>query len=148
MIESKETVINNKKFLVTQFMARDGLKLQFRLIKQVGPVVASMASFSSSDEDDAQIDVSAIAKALSQTIDEDSCFNLVMDLLKNVKYKNQDLREIDFDIAFAGDYKALFELIYFIIDFNYGNFFGVGGIGSLFKSNPSTMVHESFTKNV
>lgn len=143
MIETKEVLLNSKKFLVTQFMAREGLKLQFRLVKQLGPMMGSIASDLLLD---GKIDAVVIAKALSQRIDEDACFSLVMDLLKNVKFKNQDLREIDFDVVFAGDYKTLYELLYFIIDLNYGNFFGVGGIGNLLNKEPSTKEDESFVK--
>lgn len=139
MLETKEVTINSKKFLCTQFMAREGLKLQFRLIKQLGPVMGTLAS-------EGDIDASSIAKALSQKIDEDACFDLVMDLLKSTKYKNQDIRGTDFDIAFAGDYKTLFELLYFIIDLNYGNFFGAGGIGGLFSTREEATTEGSSIK--
>lgn len=144
MIQTKEVDINGKPFMITQFTAREGLKLQLRLIRQVGPIVGSIAT---SLEELGKLTPMAIARALSQKIEEDACYNLIMDLIATTKYKNRDLKPAEFDMVFAGDYKTLFELLYFIIDFNFGNFFGADGIGSLLNNTDPATTEESSTKS-
>jgi len=123
MIETKEETINGKTYITTQFMATQGLKLQIRLGKVIGPAIGQLVG----DNENAMGNFLTI---IFEKMDEEETLKLIKDLMRNTKVNNQDLTKV-FDEVFAGQYMDLFDVIAFIIRVNYGSFFALGGFGSL-----------------
>ncbi len=134
MIETLDKTINGSNYSVTQLPARRALKMKARLIKLFGPSMAQF--FMSAEKKSDQGFVNAIEK-LSQTIDEHTFESICVELLTGVRKDGMELNPQLIDMEFAGDLSSLYQVMWFVIEANYANFFSLIGIGS--QSLPETM---------
>jgi tail assembly chaperone len=127
MIETKTITINGNEFFCTQFPARKGLKIQFKLFKLIGPLFATATAMQNDN-----IDLESVTKGLMKSLNEDEFFNFIRyELMQDVRINGQEINDANFDMTFAGDYKSLYELIFFVIKTNYGNFFSKVNISNM-----------------
>lgn len=140
MIESRTKEINGSVYTVNQMPARAALRMKARLVRLFGP---SLAQLFISDDSNLTTGISFskddIVKALmnlSAELNEKEFDKLCVDLLKDYVLKDDImLNEREIDIGFAGDLLTLFQVIWFVLEVNYGTFFGGGGIGNLLENN-------------
>lgn len=134
-IKTHETELNGFTFYVTEFPARKGLKIWYRVVKAVGPSLLQLASV------DGSADVSALSGAITglfENMSEAEFDTLCTDLLYDVNVKSpvSEVPEHEgkilgliqgvgcFDTVFTGRYLMLFKLLRFVLEVNYGDFIG------------------------
>lgn len=140
--------IDGIRFEVTKFMGREGFKIKIKLLKLLGPALGMAlgdVKDLSSGIKNLNITGESIAKAIKmlvETMDEDQFFSFAMRMLASTRIYakmpdgSENIMNIDdstFDIQFSGKYSTVYKLLAFIIETNYGNFFGEGGIGGIFN---------------
>lgn len=139
MITTLEKFIEGSNYSVTQFPARRALRLKTRLIIHFGPGVGQLlipAEEKNSDEQKQNI-VKAI-EAIAKSIDENQLENLVVELLSSTRKNGVELTAPTIDLEFAGDMSALYQVLWFVIEANFANFFTLLGIGNQFSEvNPA-----------
>jgi hypothetical protein len=130
MIESKEKTINGVTYMVTQFPARRALRLQTKLVKLLAPSVSALAGGANLSDVknvmDAKIGGEVISKAVTtlvERLDEDYVVNLIMELLASTRREGKEISEAQFDMIYAGNFKELFQALYFVVEVNFGSFF-------------------------
>lgn len=124
-METRERSIGGHSYRVTQFPGRMGLRLQVRLVKLLGPAVGTLAA--DGNVMDAQIDGGMIGKAvglLADRLEEDAVEKLVVELLSGTRRDGGELGGAQIDLAFAGHYGELLQVLAFVIEVNYGDFLG------------------------
>lgn len=138
MIQTKEKTIDGKLIAVTQFPARHGFKIKARLAKLLGPALASAAAAVQGGNKgsllEADVDIAALGAAVSTlvaSLDSDSTLDLVMGMLTSTRMDGKEVTDSVFDMEFAGNYATLYKVLAFVVEVNYGDFFGKGGIGNL-----------------
>jgi hypothetical protein len=135
MIKSKDKVINTRKITTTTFPGRKSLNLKNRLLKVLGEPFAQAAggikSFKAANllHTDLSIFIPAIEK-LCQNIDPEIFNNLVIELLSMTRIDGKEITEEIFDMEFAGNLCLMYKIIFFVMEVNWGDFFGENGIGS------------------
>ena len=136
-VQTKDRVINDSKYEVTQFTARRALRLQARLLRVAGPAVGKVANARGLDE---SLDLGAIVSELVDRLDEKEVESLVMDLLSCTRRDGIELTAEAFDLAFAGNLFEVVKVIGFVLQVNYGDFIEAltGGQGSLFSPSPAS----------
>jgi hypothetical protein len=144
MIETKEKTIDGRRVTVSQFPARKALTLKVKLIKLFGPSLAQLfggpkkMSLNSSIEEMAP----AIEK-LSATLEPEQFLDLVLEMLTMTRV---DGREVvpNFDMEFTGNLLFVYKIAWYVIEVNYGNFFGPNGIGRMGQGNtvPEVLLHQ------
>ncbi|RKZ08928.1 hypothetical protein DRQ25_07870 [Candidatus Fermentibacteria bacterium] len=146
----KETYDSEKeevKLSCTLFPARKGLRLQIKLVNLMLPLLGAAGSLKSKDSEDNPENnelltqlmrnpdiIKNIVNALLNALDEKKTVELILELLNMTRFNGKELnKEPIFDVCFQGEYKLLFECLYFVVEANFKSFFGGGGIGSLLE---------------
>lgn len=130
MVETKEKTIDGFKVTVTQFPARYGFKMQARLIKVFAPILGTLLSGKQGLE--SEVNLSGLGDALQKVfilLDENAAMQLVFDLMQSTRVDGQEMNDAYFDSMFAGKMNVVYKILGFILEVNFGNFFGEGGIG-------------------
>lgn len=124
-VKTTEKQIGDNLYSTTTFTGTRGLQLLKRLTKVVGPSLAIMLEGGSEEaqENADGVFVKAI-KMLVENIDKDDVVALIKELVQNTKRNGNT---INFDIDFAGEYAELFQVVLFVVQENYGNFFKLAG---------------------
>lgn len=130
MIETKEQVIGNSTYQVTQLPAMRALRMQSKLLKLLGPSFAQMLVKSKEDKDDDEVDqcLPLAVSLLVNQLEEKTLENLVLELTQGVRKDGYELKKEIIDLEFAGNLNELFMLLKFILEVNYADFFQEGGI--------------------
>ena len=160
MIETKEKVLDGKTFMVTQLPARRALKLQGKLIKTFGTTVTQFMLLDKEEEDEkkevdgqagkkmspvdqATVDeikknsVVKMMQLLASSIQPETFEQLASEVLIGVRMDGVELNDAIIDREFAGKLCLLYQVIWFVLEVNFGDFFGQGGIGThLSNLNP------------
>lgn len=158
MIETKEKTIGNSVYTVTQLPARRALKLKARLFKMFGPALTQIFLTSQEVEEKKpdemtneelanQLSVSAVDKykigdmrkasvvrgvqLMVANLDDKTFDELCMEILQGVRRDGSELTSGMIDQVFAGDLTSLYAVLFFVLEVNYADFFGLSGIGSL-----------------
>ena len=138
MIKTEEKKIDDMEVAVTQFPARFGFKMQARLLKVFGPVIGKMlggADLKKGADADVNLDkLSEAIELLFKSMDEDGAMKLIMDLLQSTRINGQEVNDSSFDSIFPGKYSTLFKIVGYVLEVNYGSFFGESSIGKMVKS--------------
>lgn len=115
MRKQKEVVINDQKYLVTQFGAKQGVKLGKKVAKIALPAVAAVYG----DESTGEFAIPILMEVVSENLDylDD---DTIQELLSATTKNNYT---INFDDEFAGNYLTLFKLLWEIVQFNFADFF-------------------------
>lgn len=157
MIETKEKVIGDVTYAVTQLPARRSLKLKAKLIKLFGPALTQLLLTSQdkqekkpeemSDEERKEADgidavdkvrINELRKAslvkgvqlLAEKLDDKTYDELIMELLQGVRRNGAELNSALVDTCFAGQLATLYQVIWFVIEVNYADFFPSSGTGN------------------
>jgi len=150
MIQTKEKNIEGATYMVTQLPARRALKLKARLIKLFGPVFAQMYLTTSAEksEDQQKQDMVRAVQILASTIDENVFENLVLEIVNGVRKNGVELTPSVVDIEFAGDIGTLYQVVWFVLEVNFSNFFSMFGIGNQSEQAPIPKedTRKTFTK--
>ncbi|MFC3227330.1 phage tail assembly chaperone [Marinibaculum pumilum] len=134
MIEHREKTIGGHEYSVTQFPAMQGLRIAVRLVKLVGPGMAkALDGKGLAGVLDSDIGVSDMVGALVDRLDEGTTPEFVRQLLSATVRDGRDLSdERNFNDAYAANYRELIGALGFVLEVNYGDFFGAvtAGIGA------------------
>ena len=144
MIDTEEREIEGLKVSVTQFPGRFGNGMKIRLFKIFGPVIGELFSgvkgTRSADGkvglSKADLDLSKISGAIQKLfehLDEESSYKLQMDLMQSTRVDGKEMDEAVYNDVFAGNYGALYKILFFVIEFNFKSVFGKGDIGKVLK---------------
>lgn len=133
MIETKEKLIDGDTYMVSQFPGRRAIKIQIRLVKLLGPAVASLVAGSKGLDDSIALSNLADAVArLGAALDPDDFESLVMELLSMTRKNGREIgSQAAFDAEFTGKLTTVYKVLAFVLEVNFKDFFGLGGIGSL-----------------
>ncbi len=136
MIQSKEKTIDGAVYAVTQFPARRALALQTRLLKLLGPALATALGGIQDGRIDASV-LSASLKQLADTLDESTAVDLALQMLASTRRDGREITEGVFDMEFAGQMDTLYKVLGFVLEVNFGGFFARSGIGDLLRRTPA-----------
>ena len=137
MIETREKQIHGAVYSVTQLPARRALRLKAKLLRLFGPALAQLFLPGNNSESMSGLPFSkteavrAVESLMSQ-LDDKIFESLVLELCQGVRKDGMELTDSVIDVEFAGDLGTLMQVLWFVIDCNFGSFFGESGIGSLF----------------
>lgn len=148
MIETKEQVIGNSTYQVTQLPALRALRMQSKLLKLLGPSFAQMLV--SSEKEDNEVDqcLPLAVSLLVNQLEEKTLENLVLELTQGVRKDGHELKKEIIDLEFAGNLNELFLLLKFILEVNYADFFQEGGIIQELKKEAEKKRPPTELKNV
>lgn len=126
MIETKEKVIGESNYMVTQMPAMRAVRMQARLLKLLGPSFAAILA----SDDTKNLD-NALPLAISllvDKLDEKTFEQLVLDLLQGVRKEGAELTKAKIDYEFSGNLNELFLVMQYVLEVNFSDFFQAGGI--------------------
>lgn len=132
MIESRQIQIGGATYTVTQLPARRAIRLKAKLIKYFGPAFAQMAISATEKDSDNQkkIDLIRAVETLAHSIDENLLEQLILEMMQGVRKDGIELTPALIDNEFAGDMASLYQILSFVVEINFANFFSLIGIGS------------------
>ena len=142
MIETRDKIIDGATYTVTQLPARRALRLKARLVKTFGPTLAQVFVSASKDKGD-NSDLVRTIELLGASLDENTFESLVGELLTGVRKNGVELTPQIIDLEFAGDMPALYQVLWFVVEVNFGNFFSFLGIGSQFVEEAAKMTADT-----
>jgi len=150
MIETKEKNIEGDVYSVTQFPARMALRMKAKLIRLFGPVMTQVGILLLTKQDDEQQkkDLIKAVELLSCHINENEFEAIAVELLSFTRKNNAELKPALIDMEFAGNMAALYQVLWFVIEVNYSNFFQMIGIGNQLpvQEIPSNVMKKTFTR--
>lgn len=144
MYETKDKEIDGFKVTVTQWPARKAFKKKLKLARLLGPsfaeILSGWKSSKTSEEnisiDSSEIDLSKVGSAIQMLfdkMDEDEMLDLILELFSSTRIDGKELTNEEFDLIFAGKTVTVYKVIGFVLEVNFGSFFGKGGIGIAMK---------------
>lgn len=139
MIQTKEKEIDGLKVAVSEFPARFGFKMQTRLTMIFGPALGTLlsgleAKTGSALDGEFNLDkLPGALESLFSRMNEDKAMDLVLEILKSTRIDGVEVTNQSFDLVFAGKYHTMYKVLWFVLEVNYGGFFGEGGIGEALK---------------
>ena len=155
MIETREKIINESVYSVTQMPARRAIRLKAKLFKQFGAGITQfLLNYDERKKDKNNQNVNPALhsvlqeenlrssilkndcyvkaiKMISESLDEKQFDELLMEILQGVRKGGVELTREIVDQQFAGELLTLYQVILFVLEVNYGDFFGMTNIGSL-----------------
>lgn len=137
MLEAKEREIDGHRVTVTQWPARKALAIKLRLARAVGPGLGELISGIDSKDIgsalDSNIDLSKLVPAIEKLLgglDESTFMALTDSLMSNVRVDDVEMNnQNNFNEVFTAHLETFYKVIWFVLEVNYGSFFGEGGIG-------------------
>lgn len=126
------------EYLVTQFPARKGLRVQTNLAKTIAPLVSGLRVGMAGNLLDStlSIDGSQIVNTILAHLDDKGVLELVLSLLEMTRRDGHEITDSVFDTAYAANYGELVGALSFVIEAN--GFFGIGpksgGVSGLLAS--------------
>lgn len=126
MIETKEKLIGDSNYSVTQMTALHAIRMQARLLKLLGPSFAAMIAAGGKENPDSSLPLAI--SLLSEKLDEKTFEDLVLDLLKCVRKDGAELTREKINLDFAGKLNEIFLVMQFVLEVNFSDFFQEGGI--------------------
>lgn len=132
MIQTKEKIIQGSRYVVTQMTARRALRMKARLLKLFGKPLAQMFIPSNETPIDGlafsrESAIKAIA-GLCEELEDKAFESVIVELLSSVRKEGMELTEGIIDLEFAGDLATMYEVVWFVLEANYSNFFQALGI--------------------
>lgn len=126
MIQTKDKTIGDSVYSVTQMPGLTALRMQSKLMRILGPSFAQMVSSAGTKNLDAGF-APAVSLLVNQ-LDPDTFETLVKDLMKGVRKNGQEITAGILNLDFAGNLNELFQVLQFVLEVNYSDFFQEGGI--------------------
>lgn len=131
MIETKEKQIDGHTYAVTQFPGRRAFKIKTAILLKLGPALA-VSLDGAVAKAGADLNIASIASALEKiTMSSDEFLDLVLELISQTRRDGKEITPEVFDLEFAGNLQTVYKVAAFVLEANFGNFFGSGGIGKL-----------------
>ena len=129
MQKTQEKIINNNTYVVTQFPATKGIKMLHRLGKYISGPLSKIANSDKGKLLDKEISLENIGVAIQtffEECDENTFETTVKELLTSTTRNN---KPINFDLDYSGNLSELMNILVFIIEVNYKDFFSdIGGL--------------------
>lgn len=131
MIQTKTRDINGHAYEVTEFPAVRSLRIAIRLAKLIGPGLGrAVGEAGVSGIMDGKLSIGDAVQALTDRLDEVATTQLVLDLFAMT---HRDRRALDseaaFNDAFTGRLDEMLAALKFVLEVNFGGFFGAVGAG-------------------
>jgi hypothetical protein len=160
MFKEKKKIIDGTEFNVAPFDAGEAFKLQATLGKLFGPSLGAALGAIKKQKGNVDINGTELSKALQSLFDqlsEDTLFALVTRLLKNVTcsysinnapptiFDFSDQFTSRFNIVFQGRLLVVYQLIAFVLEVNYPDFFLK--IGTVFGDRFRTIMSPQAKEN-
>lgn len=130
--KSQDREIGGATWTVTQFPATEGLAILTRLLKLAGPALGAVAR----GEGAKPLEVGTFVSGLVDQLDEVETVTLVKRLLRETRKDGREVLPV-FDVEFMGNYFTLLTVLGFVLEVNYGDFFGALGQGSSAEVSPA-----------
>lgn len=134
MIETKEKEIAGSVYSVTQMTARRALRMQAKLLKIIGSPLAEMTVFANKNPGKEDECLSKCVGLLADNLDDKTFDEFIVELLNGVRKDGSELTSSKIDLEFAGKLATLFQVVKFVIEVNFSDFFSEGGILSLVQN--------------
>lgn len=121
--------IDGLEYTFYQFPATDGTKVLIRLSKLLGEPLGMLGGdvlkggIKGAVGTDAGHAIGKAVKALTDNIDVEETYNLIMMFFKHVQHNGNSLSDI-YDVHFQGKYSLVFKILKAALEVQYGNFFG------------------------
>jgi hypothetical protein len=151
MYEAKEKSIDGHKVTVSQWPARKALAIKLKLIRAVGPSLGELVSSARGDNLNAALDsnmnMDRLGSALERllgALDEVTFMALTSDLMSGVRVDDLEMADDNnFNATFTGHLETFYKIVWFVLEVNFGSFFGESGIGKLTESVKGLMTKSS-----
>lgn len=141
-VKSIEKVLDGHEIKIVQFHAVRGFKVKARLFKLILPILSPLIgsvdikNINASSIIDKDIDLQKVLpqafSSLSESIDEETLFKLLLDLLQSTWVDGKEVNEQRFNELFIANYTLAYKLAYEVVMANH--FFDFGGITNLLKT--------------
>jgi len=129
MVETKDKTIDGKRVTVSQFPARRALNLKIRLIKLMGPSIVQLFGKAKAITTSMPVeDIIPAMERLTAALDPDQFVDLILELLSMTRVDGREAC-VNFDMEFAGNLPFVYKIVWYVLEVNFGNFFGQNGIG-------------------
>lgn len=115
---TQDREIGGAVWTVTQFPASEGLAILTRLMKLTGPALGAVTRGSGAGA----IEVGTFVARIVEQLDEVETVSLIKRLLKDTRKDGREILPV-FDIEFMGNYYTLMQVLGFVLEVNYGDFF-------------------------
>jgi len=142
MIEPKTKTIDEFEVTVQAWPARKAWKNQLMFGKVFGPSLKELgAAFNKSKTTEEDFDLSKLGEAfanLFEKLSETESEEILMKCLSGVIVNKQEMTPEIFDLLFQGKMLAVYKVIFFVLEVNYGSFLDESGIGQLLKKSQTT----------
>ena len=136
-LQSKEKNIDAHLVKVIEFAARRKLLLQIKLVKLLGPALGAAAGAAKgSGVLDAKLGPEVIGPAvqkLADALDPQAFLQLVHELLQDTWIDGKDVKTDEAFDANFGNLAFMYKVLGFVLEVNFADFFGAGGIGSILQ---------------
>jgi hypothetical protein len=150
MAETQTREINGHNYEASPLPARRALKLQMRLVKSLGPGLGQMLGAVKGSLSDAELDGDALAAGISKLMSElgspDEAAQLLVDMVAGVVRDNVVITPKTFNAQFQGTLLDVYKVAGFVLEVNYGDFFGeagIGGLGEMIKEKIASLPNAS-----
>lgn len=153
--KQKEEVIDGLKVHVTQLPAIRGLKLQLKIGKLIIPLISKLDDGSKKTNNeksilDTNIDMNVLGKALeglATKLSEDVFLSLVYQILEGTTVDNHLVDSEDkFNLVFEGKLLAMYKCLKLVLEVEFGDFLGVGGIGKSLKRGVEPLLNKTINR--
>lgn len=139
-LKKSEKTIDGHSVSTVAFPGREGFKIKAKLFRLIGPALSSIGEITPDIKGLLNKEISAgmvgaMVGKLLENVDADDTLAFVFRLLQFTEVDNRPaFNEQVFDEIFSHNFKFLYKILFFVLEANYGDFFGAGGISSMFKS--------------
>lgn len=140
MISTKEKNINGHDYQVTQFGAMAGIRLAVRIVKTLGPSLAQLGNVKGGlaalmESDTSELNIGLMVEQLLANLDGEGTPKLILDMFGQTQRDRVQMDERGFNDAYAANYMEMAQAIMFIVEVNFGDFFGVLEQGKALTGN-------------
>jgi len=144
--KSHEKKIDGVTVSVNPWPARHAFAMKIKLLRLLGPSLGELIGtvvdgksdgkkafdILSSDVDFERI--GSTIRNLMDVLDEDTFMNLVDKILDSTRVDGKEISDEEtFNAIFTGSLELVYKILWFVLEVNFGSFFGKSGIGSLIK---------------
>jgi hypothetical protein len=127
MLQPQDFTVGGHKIQVTPFPARRAFKYKVQLVKLFGAPIGKLLSGISTKGEHVDFDLSSGSLAIEMllsNINEDSFYNFALQMMEFSRLDGKECNDQNFDLLFQGELSLVYQIIYFVIQVNYPDFFG------------------------
>lgn len=145
-IKTEQTTLQNREgedvsVETTTFVGSLGVELFSKVFLIVMPIALPILN-QTGDKSvmSKDIDLDKVAGSLSTRMNEKEILRTIMNILGSTTIDGQEIgKKSNFDLVFAGEYMLLFKVLKFVLEVNFGDFFGENGIGAYMELIPTNL---------